>query len=524
MSSASVENPAGSLALIEAMLDPAVYLDSPDRVEMIETHISWVLLAGDRAYKVRKPVVFPFLDYGSLDRRRAMSEAEVRLGRRLAPEIYRGVRAVVMNPDGSPALAGLDAEGAVEYVVEMNRFDEARTLKSLLGREAVSEEDLRRVARTLADFHRNAEPAPAAQAGVRLAAEAVEDNFTTLLPYAEIVGPETLRAGHDFAVSFLHRYRGLLEQRVSDGWIRDCHGDLRLEQIVLDGTVQIPDPVEFEPALRLIDISADLAFLVMDLHDAGAGHLAQTLIEEGAAAGVDYGGRRLLYFYAAYRAWVRAKVACLRADTAPPGAVAEAETEAARFAKLAIHLGWKSRGTQVLLLCGRSASGKSTLAAELGRRSGLPVFSSDLIRKERLGLAPGESAPPSAYSEPETLAVYEELGARVAVADEGAIVDATFIRRSYRDAFVAAMGPTIPPPLFAQCIAPEQTLLERAARREGEGEEASDAGPDVVAGQRDRAEPLDEVAPERHLVLRTDQSSEASAAQLEAWLNARPAA
>jgi aminoglycoside phosphotransferase family enzyme/predicted kinase len=510
---------AVSGALVEAMRDPSFYPDRPTQVDLAETHISLVFLAGDRAYKIRKPVTFPFLDYGSLQRRKQMSEEEVRLGRRLADGIYRGVKAVVASPDGTLRLTDADADDALEYVVEMERFDPTRTLAALLERGELEAETMRELAARVSGFHANADRVSTGASTITTIAESVDDNFATLLPYADVVGPRALEAGHHHAIAFLHRCRPLLLRRAEEGWIRDGHGDLRLEQVVLRDGVQIPDPVEFDPTLRQIDVAADLAFLIMDLHDKGADRLAQILIGEAATSGVDYGGRRLLYFYAAYRAWVRVKVACLRADG--PGASGEDDREEARrLARLGARLSWKSIGPLTVVICGRSGSGKSTLAARLADLTALPIVRSDVIRKELLGLAADQPAGDDGYSDEVTVATYRRLGEAAAAGarhGDGTIVDATFIRHDFRDAFRDAYGDG-PEPLFIQCTAPESTLLKRSAARASSGGDPSDAGPEIVRLQATMLEPLDEVDASRHLILRTSGDEEAALALVEGWL------
>ena len=398
------------------MLAPAFYPDPPTEVLLVETHVSWVFLAGSRAYKLRKPVVFPFLDYGSLERRLYMSREEVRLGRRLANRLYVGVRAVVRGADGDFEFADEDAPAALDYIVEMHRYDSERTLSALLDRGEVSAADIRRVARRIVAFHAEAEVVSDVSLGAQGVGANVDANFTTMLPFADEIGAHLLAAGHRFSAAFIHRHSDLLERRVREGWVRDCHGDLRAEQVILvDEDVDIPDPVEFDPGLRLTDIAADLAFLVMDLYDVDAENLAEVLLAASVAPGVDYGGRQLLFFYATYRAWVRAKVACMRASGLPNGAQREHQIrDARRFAVLGRKLAWHARRPLVLVMCGRSAVGKSVIADELADRSGLQIFSSDVVRKQLTGLAPSDRAPDEAYSEYLTIQTYRELGARAA--------------------------------------------------------------------------------------------------------------
>ena len=185
------------------MAEPGFYPDGAGRVEVRETHISWVFLTGELAFKLRKAVVFPFLDYGTPQRRRHMCEEEVRLGRRLAPALYLGVQAVVPR-DGGFALADAGREEALEHVVVMRRFDEARTLAARLEGGSATERDVRALAREIARFHTTAEPAPPGSFGPPQVAATVSENFTTLLAFADEIGDPRLAAAHRFAVAFLH--------------------------------------------------------------------------------------------------------------------------------------------------------------------------------------------------------------------------------------------------------------------------------------------------------------------------------
>jgi uncharacterized protein len=499
------------------MRSPAFYGHRPERVDVAETHISWVFLAGDRAFKLRKPVAFPFLDYGSAERRRAMCEEEVRVGRRLAPALYVGVRPLV-RADGSWTLGEVGQTGD-EHVVEMRRFDEARTLKALLTHGVAGAADIRSVARRIADFHRMAEEAAPGSFDAGAVAATVSENFGTLLPYAEALGPRELVAAHRFAITFLHAAHERLEARSTGGFVRDCHGDLRAEHVILEGdTVEVFDPVEFDPALRRIDVAADLAFLVMDLVELGADELAELLIDEYGAAGGDYGDRPLLFFYAAYRAWVRSKVACLRAAELEPSARGPALAEARDFGRLGRTLAWRARRPLVVVICGASATGKTRLAAALASVSGLAHLSSDVVRKELAGLAPTDRAPDCEYSHEASLRTYRELGKRAAGAREGAIVDATFRRRTHRAGFAEALGGQA---LYVECVAPAEVVAEWARRRQRDHERVSDATAAITARQLHEFEALDEIPPELQLALRTDRDVEELLAELEAWLDVR---
>jgi aminoglycoside phosphotransferase family enzyme/predicted kinase len=504
-----------------AMSQPGFYDPAPPGVDVRETHISWVFLAGERAFKLRKAVVFPFLDYGTAERRLEMCEAELRLGRRLAPDLYLGLRGVVVRAGGF-ALTDPGAEDAVEHVVEMRRFDEARTLAALLERDEVGDADVRALARRIAEFHAASPPAPPGSFGAPEVAATVSENFTTLLAFADAIGDPRLAAAHRFAVAFLHGHHAELAARSVCGHVREGHGDLRAEHVILEeGRVEVFDPVEFDADLRQIDVGADLAFLVMELAEAGRADLGRVLVDEYRTAGGDDGGDALLGFYAVYRAWVRAKVACLRAGELPEGEARLRELDHARaLAELGDRLSWRARHPLVLVVCGPPASGKTVLAEALSAASGLPHLSSDIVRKRLAGLDPEERAPLETYSETASLRTYTELGAAAAAAG-GAVVDATFRRRAHRAAFRDGYGEVVPEPVYVECRAPAAVIAERARRRERDPRSTSDATADLATGQLAGLEPLDEVAAHLHVAVRTDQPLAEVVDEVEAALDAR---
>jgi hypothetical protein len=510
--------------IASAMADPGFYPHRPAEVELRETHISWVFLAGELAFKLRKAVTFPFLDYGTPERRRHMCEEEVRLGARLAPGLYLGVKAVVAG-NGGFALTDPGDPAALEHVVAMRRFDEDRTLAARLEAGQATEGEVRDVARHIAAFHAAAEPAPPGGFGPPQVASTVSENFTTLMAFADEIGDPRLAAGHRFAVAFLHGRHAELAERVARGHVRECHGDLRAEHVVLqDDGVAIFDPVEFDPALRQIDTAADLAFLVMELVESGREDLAEALVDQYRAGGGDDGGDSLLAFYAAYRAWVRAKVACLRASELSAGDSRARQMEHARsLAALGERLSWRARRPLVLVVCGASATGKTHLSEALSSAGRLAHLSSDRVRKKLAGLPAERRAPLTEYSDEASLRTYGALGARAAAAADrgGAIVDATFRRRTHRDAFAAEYGSRSPLPVFVECRAPAPVVAERARVRELEPRHTSDATTEIALRQLHEFEPLDEVEPDRHVMVRTDRDLDAIVDAVEAALDAR---
>lgn len=510
------------------MLKPTLYPASPPTVELRETHISWVFLAGEFAYKVKKPVVLPFLDYGTLERRREMCREEVRLNRRLAPEIYLGVVAIVQAGNGY-ALAPETEPGAAEYAVEMRRVDEERSMGALAERRVLQPSQVRAVAELLARFHGEVPATLAGRSGFDDLVATLSENLATLRKTATaVLGELRLGSAETFTRRFLAARRESIERRAREGLVRDCHGDLRAEHVILprQGDVYIYDCVEFDPSLRRIDVANDIAFLAMDLASLGAEDVGFSLIDAYRRAGGDPGDDALLSFFACYRAWVRTKVAAVRALELEEGDPERArqEEEARSLFRLGHRFAWRARRPLALVLCGVAASGKSTLAREVVELSGWPHLRSDLVRKEIAGVAPTDRARSEHYSPEFTERTYRRLGeiARGYLqAGTGVVLDATFHRRDERDAFRAGLGNPSAPLLFVECRASEQILWKRSRERQRDRDRVSDAGPEVVSLQLAELEPLTEVPPEGRAELFTEASPGELLTKLEGIVDRR---
>ena len=509
--------------LLAALCQPSFYPHRPESVELRETHISWVLLAGSRVYKLKKPVRLPFLDYSTLERRRALCLDEVRLNRRLAPAMYVGVRSVVER-DGRFELAETDHPAAVEYAVEMRRFSEERTLARLLGRREATPAQLEAVGARLGEFHRAAAPVDLRPAEVLGAfGRILDENFQTFLDVsADAIGRDEVAEAHRFSVTFLATARDRLRDRAEAGRWREGHGDLRAEHVIVDERIDVVDCVEFDPALRRIDTSFDLAFLVMEVEALGTRELADALVSGYRTAGGDPGDPPLLSFYAAQRAWIRSKVALLRAGQLEAGEACEAAAEGARRFALGRRMAWRARLPLGLVVCGAPASGKSHLARALSEASGLLHLSSDVVRKRLAGLEAVERAGQEHYAESFTERTYAELE-RLAVEQlrltGGVIVDATYRRAAARRGLVDALAAIGARVVFVECSAPVATLHERSRRRAASTGSVSDAGAEVAERLRREFEPLDEVEAGSHLVTRTDLPAARAVRELEARLD-----
>jgi aminoglycoside phosphotransferase family enzyme/predicted kinase len=483
-----------------------------------------VFLAGERAYKVKKPVVLSFLDYGTLERRRALCRDEVRLNRRLAPRLYLGTVALVRRSGGFALVADDDSvrDDAVEFAVAMRRFDDGDTLAARVTALRAGEDDATRVGRLLAGFHFAARRPRDTGAAHRALAAAMRSTLDDLAGSTGAPNdPARIAALRRFLTAFMRGRAPEMARRAARGLGCDGHGDLRAEHVVLGATPQIVDCVEFDPALRVADVAADLAFLVMDLEALGAPRLGRLIVDAYRRSGGDPGDDALLEALACFRALVRAKVATVRRDQGGPDAEV-AGTDARRLVALAERLAWRARGPLVIVCCGPAASGKSTLAGELSRRSGLPHLGSDVIRKGLVGVPPTSRAPETAYAPAVTTQTYRALAVHTNAAlltSGGAIVDATFHTAGSRATFRNALAGRDARVLFAECRAPAAVLERRAELRARDPRRISDATADIVRRQVAAWEAFDGLPPRRHLVVPAEQPVELMADHVVAWLD-----
>lgn len=511
-----------SLLLVEGLARPAAYPYPVDRVECVQTHISWVFLAGPYAYKVKRPVRFDFLDYSTLERRRQLCHEEVRLNRRLAPDVYLGVVPITATADGWR----MEGEGeALEWAVKMVRLPQERMLDVLLAAGAVSEADLRRLAGRLAAFHAQAATGPGVdEFGARgVIAGNWEENFAEVAPFVgDLLTAAQLERCRRFVARQLDEGAAAFAARVAQGRIRDCHGDLRAESVWLgeDGRLEIFDCLEFNPRLRCGDVAGEVAFLASDLDWRGRPDLAWGFVDEYVARAEDAGLADLLPFYKCYRAFVRGKVAGLTIQADGLAAdVVERQRASARQRFVLAELYTRRLRPTLLLTCGQVGSGKTTTAQALGSLLGLPLRSSDRVRKELAGLGPLEHRPApldaGLYAPAATRATYDALYAWAAARlgrGQSVVLDATFSQAAERKRarqVAEAAGAEF---LVVHTVLPDAVVRERLARREADPANVSDAGVALYERARARFEPPVEVPAANRYVLDT------SGARGPAWL------
>ena len=492
---------AGLDCLIKALRAPACYPHAVERVELLQTHISCVLLAGDYAYKIKKPVNLGFLDFSTLAARRHFCEEELRLNRRTAPALYLQVLAI----GGSLSAPVLGGGGpAIEYALKMRRFAQDALLDCMARRGALAPQHVDALAQSLAAFHAEAERAGADRAfgtPAQILAPALQ-NFEQMLPLARAHAELALLARmRDWSMREHALLASVFEERKRDGWVRECHGDLHLGNIaLLEGRPTPFDAIEFNPELRWTDVINDIAFLTMDLFDHALPRLAHRFLNTYLETTGDYAGVRVLRYYLVYRAMVRAKVSCLRAHQTGIAASRQSgvEREVRRHLRLAERLA-ASAQPALAIMHGPSGSGKTTIARELAASLGAVRLRSDLERKRLHGLQASERSGSALYAGLYAPAASERTYARLAEharasleAGYPVIVDAAFLERAERERFAELARNAGATFVIVSCTAPAAVLRTRVALREREARDASEAGLAVLERQLVSAEPLTE--------------------------------
>jgi aminoglycoside phosphotransferase family enzyme/predicted kinase len=465
--------------LIAALRDPRRYPHAAKSVQVIETHISWLLLAGDHAYKIKKALDLGFLDYSTLDERRFCCDEEIRLNRRTAPDIYLDTVPV----GGSPDEPVFDAQPAIEYAVRMRRFASARLMDSLLLRGKVTARHIDRLAATIAGFHGGLPVAAAGSAfgtaaSVRAAAlqnfEQLHLQLTDAADRASVAALKTATEAEHAACA------GTFEARLAQGHVRECHGDLHLGNIVLDGDEPVPfDCIEFNPSLRWIDVISEIAFTVMDLLHRDHPRYAWRLLNACQEASGDYAGVSVLRFYLAYRATVRAKVSAIRARQAHTSRRANSVELAACRSYLALARQFlQQRRPALVITHGLPGSGKTTFSQLALEQMGAIRIRSDVERKRIFGLGTLESSTARGgdiYSPEATRRTYarlHELARELLAAGFTVIVDAAFLKREERETFRELARDMAAPFAIASLHAEQAALRQRVRLRRNDASEA----------------------------------------------------
>ncbi len=488
-----------SLALLQALQNQALYPHPVDHFKVIETHISWVLLTGSFAYKIKKPENFGFLDFSTLEKRHHYCQEELRLNRRFAPEIYLDVVAIYgdeqapcLTPQGTP----------FEYAVKMLQFPQHQLFDQLLHRDELTAKHIDELADTLANFHQRT---PCAEIQTRHGSpqqliQPVLENFKQIGGYLQQPSDiSQLQSTENWVRDQANKLEPVFKQRKQQGKIRECHGDLHLGNITLfKDQVTLFDCIEFSEHLRWIDVISEAAFLTMDLQARAAPALANHFLNAYIEHTGDYDGLKVLHFYQCYRAMVRAKVALLSLQSKQ----STDEQSVAVFSqyKRYIELAERymiPRQCRLLLMHGYSGTGKTTVSTELVDRLGAIRVRSDVERKRLFQVAPEKSSVKDngIYSRQASIQTFDHLAAiaeAVMISRFTVIVDATFLHKPHRDRFLQIAANLNVPAHIISCELDDKETQRRLEHRQAIGTDPSDADIEVYKAQLKNADPLSE--------------------------------
>jgi uncharacterized protein len=486
-------------ALRQTLQDPTLYPEPTASVEVRETHISLVFLTDDYAYKIKKPVNLGFLDFSTIDRRRFYCEQELILNRRLSSGVYLGI--VTLRGEDQHYTFGERGQ-VIEYALKMRRLPADRSLEVLLQHDEVTPEMIQGIAQRLAVFHaEHALPKGSESFGTLEQVRADwEENFAqTADAIGRSLSRSTYTAIEQAVTRFMGRHAGWFVERVQEGRIRDCHGDLRAEHIYFEpDQMQIIDCIEFNQRFRYIDVSSEVAFLAVDLERLGFPKTASSFVRAYVQDSNDVSLYRLLDFYRCYRAYVRGKVTSIRLHTASSTELrAQLERRAHSYYELAARYAKRLTQPVLILMMGIIASGKSTVAEGIAKALDLERFSSDRVRKELAGVAPETHQQlvygTGLYHATMTRRTYDalaDMACQVLGRGDSVVLDASFAKQAERRRMAQLAREMGAHCCLIECYAPETVLRARLRQRAHSPASISDAREGILDQFQRDYEPL----------------------------------
>ena len=490
-------------SIIESMTRPDFYPHHPETVELVQTHISYVFIAGDYVYKVKKPVNFGFLDFTTLEKRKFYCKEELRLNKRLAPSIYLDVVPIVRDNLGSLSPRG-DGE-IIEYAVRMKKLPLDKMLKILLAQSQADAKIMDAVAKKIAQFHTAAETGGSIDemGSIKTIRRNSEENFAQTEKYIDVTIPAyQYQFIKEYVERFLAINKQLLEKRVVEHKIRDCHGDLHLEHICIDDEIIVFDCIEFNERFRFSDVAAEVAFLTMDLDYNGYFRQAEDFTLSYLKYSGDTDMQALLNFYRCYYAYVRGKVISFRLDQQEIAIAERAEIKqtSSKYFDLAYTYAAHLEKPALILTAGLIGSGKSYQARNLAGRLGADVIRTDILRKELLLISPAEKHYESfgrgIYASDISQKTYEkavELAAEIIQQGKSVIIDASFKNRSDRALAFNLAGRLHVLFYVIECTCPDDIVKIRLEKRMLEKDNPSDGRWEILQEQKKQYEAISEI-------------------------------
>ena len=496
--------------LIASLLEQQAYPHPVASIDVIETHISWVILTGEFAYKVKKAVHLDFLDFSTLGQREYFCREELRLNQRWAPQLYLEVMPICGSFD-RPSMGG---EGVpIEYALKMKQFPQSAQLDNQLAAGLLRENDLYRLAETVAGYHRSAKTIEYAndRESVGKVRAPMLDNFA---PLKQTIDMDVLVRVQAWTTDNLVELKPALIERRKNGFVRECHGDLHLSNLVrLEEGIVAFDCVEFSAELRNIDVVSDIAFLVMDLVGGARQDLAYVFLNRYLECTGDYPGMTVFGLYFVYHSMIRAKVAAIRSAERLDDDERQTDIEKLKH-NLAVAARWIDSPKPILLaMHGYSGSGKTWLSSQL--LSQLPAIRvrSDIERKRLFGLdelaSSGSKPGEGIYTDTSNASVYESLmktAGQLLDAGFNVIVDASFLRYGERQLLQDMADHRGVSYAFVAVSASREELDKRLEERSMRDRNVSEAGAEVLNHQYENADPLTAAEHKQTVFVATDKA------------------
>ncbi|MBN1366997.1 MAG: AAA family ATPase [Dehalococcoidales bacterium] len=513
--------------LAQAMLQPEIYPEPTKKVTLMQTQMSFVFIAGDYVYKVKKPVNLGYLDYTTLAQRKYFCEKEVELNRRLSPETYLGVVKITKSK-GKYILGGSDE--AIEYAVKMRYLPQDRMMNVLLEKEQVTPEMVEKVARILADFHAEAKTSPEISYYGSLKAIGTnnDENYAQTEKYiGKTIAKEQYERIKKFTDSFTKENEALFNKRVADGRIRDCHGDLHAAHICFADSISIYDCIEFTDRFRYCDVASEVSFLAMDLDHYGFAGLSRSFVNAYITRSKDEEISRLVRYYKTYMAYVRGKVEGFKMDDPYISEAEREQTKSKATGYFDLADAYTRKKPLLLITVGLVGTGKSTVARALAKRLGLTVVSSDVTRKKLAGVPLTErhfdGFSSGIYTVDFTRRTYDMIfndAGEILKSGDSVILDASFIKKEERlkaKQLADAAGADF---AIIEVVLAENIIKERLNKRVATGS-VSDGRWEIYAPQKEQFEFVDEVPSERHIIVNMSLPIEVSIVSLITALKLR---